>query len=47
MATFSFRHLPVFGPKDTTANFEQLVEVLTRIEKELAELRTLTSKVKT
>jgi hypothetical protein len=35
---FSFRHLPILGPKDTTANFEQLTGVIARLEEEITAL---------
>lgn len=35
---FSFRHLPILGPKDTTANFEQLIGVIDRLEEEITAL---------
>lgn len=38
---FSFRHLPILGPKDTTANFEQLAGVITRLENEVTALRNV------
>ncbi len=36
--SFSFRHLPILGPKDTTANFEQLIGVIDRLEEEITAL---------
>ena len=39
MAAFSFRHLPILGPKDTTANFEQLTGVIDRLEEEITALK--------